>query len=110
MNTIIKKEVPQKTWFVYIILGTDGNYYTGITTDVQRRWQEHCGANGKSLGAKYFRGRKPLQLVYVESQLNRSGATKRECQIKKLSKSHKQELIIQKLNQIAKFPSIKSIR
>lgn len=80
----------QQNWFVYMIEGTDGNYYTGISTDVLRRWQEHCGVGATAkLGAKYFRGRKPKRLVWVESGHNRSSATKREIAIKKLTREKK---------------------
>ena len=79
-----EQEIKTNHWFVYIILGTDGNYYTGITTDVNRRWNEHCGHSGSKLGAKYFRGRKPKQLVYQEDGHTRSTASQREFQIKKM--------------------------
>ena len=84
----------ERHWFVYIILGTDGNYYTGITTNVIRRWNEHSGNLGKKTGAKYFRGRKPHKLVYVEGNHNRSSASKREIQIKKQTKIQKMELVM----------------
>ena len=77
-------------WWVYIIEASDGRYYTGITTDVERRWKQH--QNGK-LGAKFFRGRQPRNLVYVESASNRSSASKREAAIKKLSRKQKEILI-----------------
>ncbi len=77
-------------WFVYIILADDGSYYTGISTDIERRFQEH---RGKPVGAKYFNGRIPLEVVYRESGHNRSSANKREIEIKKLSRTQKQALI-----------------
>lgn len=76
-------------WYVYILLCGDGSYYTGITTDVQKRLETH--KNGK--GAKYTRGRGPLSLLYVETLTNKSEALKREHSIKQLSKKNKTELI-----------------
>jgi putative endonuclease len=77
-------------WYVYIIRATDQSLYTGITTDVERRFAEH--QSGRA-GAKYFRGRRPEQLVLVESGYDRSSASIREAQIKKLSRKQKLELI-----------------
>lgn len=77
-------------WFVYIIEADDHSLYTGISTDVERRFQEHCN---KSVGAKYFNGRKPVEVVYREGGHNRSTASKRESEIKKLSRQQKQNLI-----------------
>lgn len=79
-------------WFVYIIQGDDGHYYTGITTNIQRRWQQHLSGNG---GARYFRGRKPERLCLLEGQHNRSSASQREYQIKQLSHANKTRLIEQ---------------
>lgn len=78
------------TWTVYIIEASDRTLYTGISTDVERRWQEHL--SGKA-GAKYFRGRTPRKLVYQEAALNRSAASQREAAIKKLSRPEKLALI-----------------
>ncbi len=85
-----------KNWFVYIIQCTDGVFYTGISTDVEKRYQQH--ANQK--GAKFFRARKPRALVFQESGHNRSTATKREMAIKKLTRSDKIQLILSGENQI----------
>jgi putative endonuclease len=79
-----------KNWFVYIIRSSDNSFYTGITTDYQRRFHQH--AQLKS-GAKYFRGRTPEAVVYLEVAANRSLASKREVQIKRLSRSEKIVLI-----------------
>ena len=73
-------------WYVYIIEASDSSLYTGITTDVERRFTEHCG---QTRGAKYFRGRKPLKVVYSERHSDRSKASKREAEIKKLSRLEK---------------------
>lgn len=80
----------EKFWWIYIIEASDGRYYTGITVDLQRRWQQHL--QGKA-GAKFFRGRKPSNLLYIESALDRSSASKREAAIKKLSRKQKERLI-----------------
>ncbi|WP_062067307.1 GIY-YIG nuclease family protein [Cellvibrio sp. OA-2007] len=77
-------------WFVYMIRTSDAQVYTGITTDMTRRWREH--ASGKT-GARYFRGRKPVQLCYLEAEHNRSSASQREYAIKSLSSAAKRELI-----------------
>ena len=77
-------------WFVYIIEASDGSLYTGVTTDVQRRFAEH-GDTDK--GAKFFRGRKPLKVVYTQEHPDRSSALKREAEIKKLTRQNKLRLI-----------------
>jgi len=69
---------------------SDDTLYTGITTDLKRRIDEH---NNSQKGAKYTRIRRPVKLVYNESCENKSSATKRECEIKKLSREQKLELI-----------------
>lgn len=78
------------SWFVYIIEANDHSLYTGITTDVDRRFQEHCG---NTAGARYFNGRKPVEVVYREGGHNRSTASKRESEIKKLGRQQKLVLI-----------------
>lgn len=79
-------------WFVYMILTSDQQVYTGITTDMARRWREH--ASGKA-GARYFRGRSPQQLCYLETDHTRSSASKREASIKGMSAREKRTLIDQ---------------
>lgn len=76
-------------WSVYIILCDDGSLYTGISTDVERRFRQHC--SGK--GAKFFRARRALQVAYQESGLTRSTASQREAAIKRLSRSEKLALL-----------------
>ena len=76
-------------WHVYIILCSDDTLYTGITTDIERRMREH--ANGQ--GAKYFRGRQPKELLYLEGGHDRSSASKRESLIKGMKRADKQLLI-----------------
>ncbi|TKB47695.1 GIY-YIG nuclease family protein [Thalassotalea mangrovi] len=79
------------SWFVYILRCADKSLYTGITIDVEKRLQEHNADNVK--GAKYTRARRPVELVYQETLPDRSGAAKREAQIKKLSRQQKIKLI-----------------
>ena len=82
------------SWSVYMIQATDGSLYTGITTDVQRRFNEHLnGQKAGKKGAKYFQGRKPEKIVYVEEGHDRSSASKREAEIKKLRRDQKLALI-----------------
>ncbi len=78
-----------KCWTVYILRCGDGSLYTGITNDVPARLETH--RSGK--GAKYTRGRGPLELVYSEECPDKSAALKRELQIKSLSRLQKLELI-----------------
>ncbi len=77
------------TWFVYILQCADSSLYTGITTDIKRRISEH--ESGK--GAKYTKGRAPFELLYLEECEDRSIASKREIEIKKLPKKDKLSLI-----------------
>ena len=79
----------EDNWYVYILRCGDGTLYTGITTDVQRRLQMH--RSGK--GAKYTRGRQPLELVYTEVCEDHCQALKREWQIKQLPRAEKEKLI-----------------
>jgi putative endonuclease len=76
-------------WFVYIIEASDGSLYTGITTDLDKRFAQHL--SGK--GAKYFKGRAPVKMVYTEADHDRSSASIREAAIKKLTRHQKQQLI-----------------
>jgi len=73
-------------WFVYIVECCDGTLYTGITTELNRRIEEH---NSSEKGAKYTKSRRPVKLIHVELTENRSLASKMESEIKKLSRSEK---------------------
>jgi putative endonuclease len=86
---IVENE-PVLDWHVYIVCCNDNSYYTGITTDVMRRLDEH---NSPKKGAKYTRSRRPVELVYFEKAATRSIATRREAQIKKLTPAGKKQLI-----------------
>jgi len=78
------------TWSLYIIEASDASLYTGIATDVERRFEEHLNCQK---GAKYFNGRSPVKVVYREDGHTRSSASRREMEIKKLSRREKQDLI-----------------
>lgn len=78
------------SYFVYILECNDKTLYTGITKDVAKRLDEH---NTKDCGAKYTKARRPVKLLYEESSLDRSTASKREYEIKKLSRLKKLQLI-----------------
>lgn len=77
-------------YYVYIVECADGTYYTGITTDINRRLLEH---NYSFKSAKYTRSRRPVRLVYSMEAGDRSSASKEEYRIKRLSRSQKQSLI-----------------
>jgi len=77
-------------WYVYVVRCSDETLYTGITTDVEKRVNEH---NSSKNGAKYTKSRRPVKLVYSEKAVDRSGASKREHFIKKLPRVKKIELI-----------------
>ena len=76
-------------WYLYILRCGDGTLYTGITTDVERRLEAH--RSGK--GAKYTRGRGPLELGYTEKCGDHSDALRRELEIKALPREEKLKLI-----------------
>lgn len=77
-------------WFVYIVECADKSLYTGITKDLSRRIDEH---NNSDKGAKYTRTRRPVHMVYFESASDRSQASKREKEIKGLTRREKLDLI-----------------
>jgi putative endonuclease len=81
------------TYFVYILLCSDNTLYTGITTNIKRRINEHNGIESKTLGAKYTKSRRPVKLVYSLKYSSRSFATKEEIRIKKLNRIEKFLLI-----------------
>ncbi len=77
-------------WFLYLIRCKHGQLYTGITTDVERRFEEHKSHDKK--GSKYLRGKAPLRLVMKKRIGNKSLALKIEAKVKKLSKVKKELL------------------
>ena len=89
VNPALFGEMMDKMWNVYVLQCGDGSLYTGISTDVDRRLEEH--RSGK--GAKYTRSRGPLELVYREVCTDKSAALRRELEIKALSRTEKLKLI-----------------
>ena len=81
-------KVEASLWIVYLI-ETEAGLYCGITTDMERRYQQHCSGTG----AKFFRRAKPLRIAYTEIQPDRSRASKREYAIKQLPRKQKLALI-----------------
>ncbi len=81
-----------QNWTVYLLRCADNSLYCGITTNLEKRLRQH---NGELVGgAKYTKVRQPCELVYTESTENRSQASQREYQIKQLSKTQKEALIL----------------
>ena len=82
--------VENKTnWSVYIIICKDGSLYTGISTDIERRFEQHKNKKG----AKYFYSHYPDKIVFIENNHTRRSASQREFAIKSLTKSAKEKLI-----------------
>lgn len=80
-----------KPWHVYIVETKSGKLYSGITVDVRRRIEQHCGK--RAGGAKSLRGDPPVRLRYAETAPDRSSATRREMAIKRLPRAEKLRLI-----------------
>ncbi|MCX6004014.1 MAG: GIY-YIG nuclease family protein [Chloroflexi bacterium] len=78
-------------WYLYLLRCHDGSFYTGISTDVARRFAQHQGEG--SAGSKYLKGRGPLTLVFEKKLGSNSLALKVERRVKKLSNARKEELI-----------------
>lgn len=89
-------------WNVYIILCSDNSLYTGITIEPDRRFQQH--ADGR--GAKYFRARQPLEIVYLERGHTRRTAGRRELQIKGMTKQDKCILISSETNHVTRSDAL----
>lgn len=79
----------EHTWKLYILRCGDDSLYTGITTDLEKRLEAHRIGRG----AKYTRGRGPLELVYQEECGDHSAALKRELEIKALPREQKERLV-----------------
>lgn len=77
-------------WFVYIVECADNTLYTWITTDISRREEEH---NSSEKWAKFTKMRRPVKIVFTKECENRSEASKLEYAIKKLTRSHKIDII-----------------
>jgi putative endonuclease len=76
-------------YHVYVLRCDDNTFYTGYTTDVERRVREHDAGDG----AKYTRGRTPVELVHVESFDSQSAAMSREYEIKQYTRAEKERLV-----------------
>lgn len=83
--------------YVYVVKCADGTFYTGYTTDLDKRISEHNGegdtTSARLAGSKYTRARRPVKLIYHERFSTRSEAMQREYAIKKLTRPEKLELI-----------------
>jgi len=77
------------SFYCYILECADGTYYTGWTTDPERRLKQH----NRGIGSRYTRSRLPVKMVYLEPQPDRRTAMKRERAIKRLSRATKRKLI-----------------
>ncbi|MCS6115749.1 GIY-YIG nuclease family protein [Shewanella baltica] len=94
LNPAPLKPTPIKSsslWYLYLVRCGNGHLYTGVTTNVSRRFSEHQSGGIKS--AKYLRGKGPLTLMYQEQVGSHSDALRREIAVKKLSRSQKLALI-----------------
>ena len=77
------------TCYCYILECADGTYYTGWTTDPERRVKQH----NKGIGARYTKTRRPVKLIYLEEQPDKATALKRELAIKKMKRVQKSKLV-----------------
>jgi putative endonuclease len=82
---------PVTQWYVYLLRCADGSLYAGVATNLERRLKQHNGELAG--GARYTRGRRPVQLVWQDSCDSRSSAQGREAEIKGLSRRQKMRLI-----------------
>lgn len=78
-------------WYVYVLRCADGSLYTGVAKDLQRRLLQHNGQQAG--GSRYTRGRRPVELLWSESEQDRGAAQRREAAIKKLSRDQKLRLL-----------------
>lgn len=81
----------EAVWWIYMLRCGDGSLYTGIATDVDRRFSEHESQGLKC--AKYLRGRLPIEVVFRREIGNRSEASREELRVKGLSRVEKLRLI-----------------
>lgn len=85
----VAEQFSMNQWFLYLIRCADGKLYTGISTDVEHRFQQHETGEG----AKFTRGRGPLDLVFQQSVGDRSRASRLEWRVKRLNKKDKEKLV-----------------
>lgn len=77
-------------WYLYIVKCNDGSFYTGITTNIKRRLNEH----NLGIGAKSLKAKRPVYLVYSEMYNSQTGAARREKEIKGWNRNKKLKLIV----------------
>lgn len=85
-----KRGSRNRPWFVYVIQAENGALYTGITTDIMRRFEEH---NSKKRGARFFRMQTAVQVMWTERHSSRSSASRREAAIKQMKREEKKRLV-----------------
>jgi predicted GIY-YIG superfamily endonuclease len=85
----IPAPAPAATWSLYILRCVDGSFYTGVTTDIERRFREH--ESGRA--SRFTRTRRPVVLVYQETCGSRSQALSRECAVKSMGRQKKEDLV-----------------
>ena len=88
-------------WFVYMLRCRDNSIYTGITNNLDKR----IGTHMSGYGSKYLRGKLPVELIYKENFSDRSSASKREIEVKKLKKKDK-ELLIKSAKQLSRRKNV----
>ncbi len=79
-------------WYLYMVRCADGSVYTGVSTDVQRRWKEH--QRGGSRAARYLRTRRPVDLIFSAMIGDKGAALRAEHAIKQLEKQQKEALAV----------------
>ncbi len=82
-------EAPEAVWSLYILECSDGSFYTGVSTDIDRRLREH----EKGTASRYTRTRRPVVLLYREECGSRASSLARECAVKSMSRQTKKKLI-----------------
>ncbi|WP_316369003.1 GIY-YIG nuclease family protein [Candidatus Thiodiazotropha sp. CDECU1] len=83
------KRADHQSWYVYIVQCADRTLYTGITKDIDKRVTQHNSGSG----AKYTRGRVPVELVFAEGMESHGDALRREYEIKRMSLAGKRKII-----------------
>src|SRR5690554_8127886 len=91
MSDLPSSSEPGSQWHLYLLRLANGHLYTGITTDVERRFAEHLA--GAPKGAKCLRGRGPLQLVHAQPVGSRGEARRAGWTVKKLAMRHQEQLV-----------------
>lgn len=90
--TVLYRRAVMSQWYVYMLRCSDGTYYSGVTTDLERRIKEHNGEGAAGKGAKYTKARRPVRLAYSEPVTDRSTAQKREHALRQMTRAEKEKL------------------